>query len=87
MYRIGIVETEICEKCNLQEETIDYYLFHCTTFDAQRKEMYSKLNRLGVKEVTLKVVLGCDDRYAYMCKSILLILINYICSTNRISDI
>ena len=88
LYRIGVVDAEICEHCNDQEkETINHYILHCTAFNNQRKELMDKLKTLNVTNVTLKVLLGGEDRYQHVSNKILMALMNYVKSTNRLGDL
>ena len=88
LHRIGLVNSELCEHCNEQEkETINHYIFYCTAFNCQRKIMMDKLKGLSVTDVTLKILLGGEGKYNHISKEILMTVIEYIISTNRLADI
>ena len=85
--RIGLADSAMCEHCRGQvEETVQHYLLECPAFSVQRQCMYAKLLKHKIGIVNLKVLLGGERIYQDQCIEILSILIQFISSTNRLSD-
>ena len=87
-YRVGLANNAICEYCDDQiEETINHFLFDCEGFRIQRNQMLCNLRKLNINDVTLKVVLGRDQRYSGITMNIFAVLIKYMIETNRLKNI
>ena len=85
--RVNMVDNAICDFCKENvEETVEHYLLYCNAYDIQRKCMYSSLQKLNVKEINVKVLLGGDGKYSMIIRNILRILAKFLAETNRITD-
>ena len=87
LYRFNILNTEMCNMCNVPE-TVLHFIMHCRKYANIRNEMYEKLTKVGVKEITLKCILGGDNTQNYRTNKIILrITSEYITATNRMSEL
>ena len=86
--RIGRTDSPLSDHCRAQvEETIHHYILECPAFDMQRNFMYTKLQNLHIGNINLKVLLGGEKKYQRQRTVILLVLMQFIVSTNRLSEI
>ena len=86
LFRFGIVVSENCEYCQLPE-TIQHYLLECKQFQPERELMETELNRIGVRALNLKIILGGEPIYIKVTLNIFYILLKYIRSTGKIATL
>lgn len=84
LHRFNMEDSEMCEYHACQaSETIEHFLLTCPGQRQTRTIMFNSLRNLGVTSITLKILLGGDERYKDQRREILRITIEFIKSTNR----
>ncbi len=61
LYKIGKHESGKCDKCGLLE-TVMHIIFECCAYERERVQLMQELGRLGVDDISLKVLLGNGSR-------------------------
>ncbi len=59
--KIGKHESGKCDKCG-QLETVMHIIFECCAYERERVQLMQELGRLGVDDISIKVLLGNGSR-------------------------
>lgn len=59
---IGKHGTGLCEVCQEEEETVEHVLLRCEGYSTERDVLRDGLERRGVKEFSVRNILGCGSR-------------------------
>ena len=77
LHRINKSDTSICQKCNaedeVQEETISHFLFECTAYTRQRRDL---ARAIGHNNLDLRNIMAQSKRMKALAK--------YIVKTGRL---
>ena len=55
--RFGLTEFPLCDRCQTPENT-EHYLIHCRKYVWSRRKMTTNLIKEGIREISVKVLLG-----------------------------
>ena len=61
LYKIKAVNTPLCDCNSGRERNIYHYIFECSLYRLQRREMLKELGKHGVNRTTLRVILGGEN--------------------------
>lgn len=56
-HRLRLVDSPYCSWCQTQEETVEHFLLLCPRFHSLRTTLRSRLSNLGVRQLTLAILL------------------------------
>ena len=87
LYKIRAVDTPLCDCNSGREESIYHYIFECSLYRLQRREMLRELGKHGVNRTTLRVILGGENEYRKKITVILRSLMKYIVATDRLEKL
>lgn len=48
---VGKHQTELCERCQEEEGSVDHTLMRCRVYEAQREVLRNSLRELGLQEI------------------------------------
>jgi ribonuclease HI len=82
--RFNLATDDLCINCNVPE-TIQHLILECDKYVVPRRELVRNLQKVGVNNINLKVLLGASTNQTKNCKRLILKqLIQFLTATNTI---
>ena len=84
--RFNMKDTELCDTC-LVPETVHHFLINCSKYSQERKVLSNSLRKMGITRMTLRCLLGGEQRSGAFNKAIINHTIKYVTMTGRIDSL
>ena len=88
MHKMGLSESPLCRKCDLNtEETVTHFLIECTSLAEQRNKLKRELNKIGIVRLTTDLLLGNSNETDEVKKKITQEFGKFLQNSERLDDI
>ena len=86
LHRFNMKDTEQCESCFVPE-TVQHFLLYCSRYATERQIMFSNLRKMGVMHMTLRCLLGGEQKGVVFNRCVLNQTMKYITMTGRLDSL